>query len=128
MKQTYRHTLATFFFISCLPLSLSIYAQGTIEDYRRASTLRETYTGKVKNSGLRAHRIADTHRLWYSVFDGTKEVFKEVDADANTVTVLPGNPEPTKKTAYSRHPSTAHCRYSTVTRIYGYDMVVRNGS
>ncbi len=94
MKQTYRHTLATFFFISCLPLSLSIYAQGTIEDYRRASTLRETYTGKVKNSGLRAHRIADTHKLWYSVFDGTKEVFKEVDADANTVTVLPGNPEP----------------------------------
>jgi dipeptidyl aminopeptidase/acylaminoacyl peptidase len=72
---------------------LTISAQGTLDDYRRANSLRTTYSGKTKNSGVRVHLVPSTHRFWYSVWNGNKEVYKEVDADKRTVTLLPENPE-----------------------------------
>lgn len=71
-------------------------AQGTVDDYRRANNVRNLYSGKTKNSNVQAHAIAGSHKFWYSVWDGSKEVFKEVDADKRTVTLLPSNPEPPK--------------------------------
>jgi len=86
--------------ISLLSFSLissSLWAQGTLADYRRAFNIRSQYSGKVKNTNVRAHAINDTHRFWYAVFDGEKEVFKEVDADRLSVSILPGDPTPPRR-------------------------------
>ena len=68
-------------------------AQGTADDYRRAYAVRSKYSWKMANGDVKAHAIDQKHRFWYSVFDGKNTVYKEVDADANTVKLLPGNPE-----------------------------------
>ena len=86
----------SFFIYTSLLSSSGVYAQGTVDDYRRANGLRSLYSGKTKNCNVRPHSIEGTHRFWYSVWDGEREVFKEVDADKRTVTILSGNPEPPK--------------------------------
>ena len=68
-------------------------AQGTVDDYRRAYAVRSNYSWKMANGDVKAHAIDDKHQFWYSVFDGKNVVYKEVDADKNTVRLLPGNPE-----------------------------------
>ena len=75
-------------------LSSPLWAQGTLADYQRAFNIRSQFNGKVKNTNVQPHAIDGTHRFWYSVFDGEKSVFKEVDADKLTVTLLPGDPTP----------------------------------
>ena len=72
-------------------------AQGTKDDYLRAFALRGKYAWKMKNGDVDAHQIRGTHKFWYSVYDGQKQVFKEVDAEKNSVTLLPENPEPPRK-------------------------------
>ena len=72
-------------------------AQGTADDYRRAFAVCGKYSGKMKNGDVSPHAIRDTHKFWYSVYDGQKQVFKEVDAEKNTVTLLTENPEPPRK-------------------------------
>jgi len=72
----------------------SVVAQGTIEDYKRAYSLREKYSWKMANGDVNVHRIrGEKHKFWYSVFDGKKVVYKEVDAENNNITILPDNPE-----------------------------------
>jgi len=72
----------------------SVVAQGTIEDYKRAYSLREKYSWKMVNGDVNVHRIrGEKHKFWYSVFDGKKVVYKEVDAENNNITILPDNPE-----------------------------------
>ena len=68
-------------------------AQGTVADYRRADSVRYKYSWKVANSEVKVHRMRDGHKFWYSVWDGRKMVYKEVDADSNKVSILPENPE-----------------------------------
>ena len=68
-------------------------AQGTVEDYERAFSVRNRYSWKMKNGDVKAHAIRGTQRLWYSVYDGEKVVYKEVDAAQNKVTLLAENPE-----------------------------------
>ena len=70
-----------------------VLAQGTVEDYKRSAAIRGKYLGKVVNGDVRARVRHGEHKFWYSVFDGEKQVFKEVDADKNTVTLLTENPE-----------------------------------
>ena len=69
------------------------FAQGTLEDYKRANAVRVNYSWKMANGDVNVHRMGDSHRFWYSVWDGRQMVYKEVDADSNKVTVLPENPE-----------------------------------
>ena len=76
---------------------MTVSAQGTVDDYRRAYSLRERYSWKTKNTNVRVHAIEQSHCFWYSVWDGEKEVFKEVDADKQTVTLLTENPEKPRK-------------------------------
>ena len=71
----------------------SSFAQGTLEDYKRANTVRVNYSWKMANGDVNVHRMGDRHQFWYSVWDGRQMVYKEVDADSNKVTVLPENPE-----------------------------------
>jgi dipeptidyl aminopeptidase/acylaminoacyl peptidase len=68
-------------------------AQGTVADYRRADSVRYKYSWKVANSEVKVHRMRDGHKFWYSVWDGRKMVYKEVDADSNKVSILNENPE-----------------------------------
>ena len=78
----------------CAMVHGSAVAQGTVDDYKRAEALRGKYSGKVANGDVTVHRMrGQDHKFWYSVFDGEKQVYKEVDADKNQVTVLPENPE-----------------------------------
>ena len=76
-----------------LMLTLSVGAQGTKEDYQRAFAIGGKYSGKMTNRDVRVHVRHGEHKFWYSVYDGKTLVFKEVNADKNTVEVLPENPE-----------------------------------
>ena len=66
----------------------------TIKDaYQRAFGIGSRYSWKMKNGDVNVHKKRGTHSFWYSVYDGQKQVYKSVDADKNTVEVLPENPE-----------------------------------
>lgn len=97
------------YFVIIVALTIPItalWAQGTIADYRRAASLHNRYVGKMRNGNVRVHSVKDSHRFWYSICDGNKELFKEIDADNNSVSLLPGNPEPPRKsdvTGSQRH-------------------------
>ena len=71
----------------------SILGQGVIDNYRRAEAVRMKYSWKMANGDVNVHRMDNGHRFWYSVWDGEKMVYKEVDADSNKVRVLPESPE-----------------------------------
>ena len=61
-------------------------AQGTVDDYKRAEALRGKYSWKMANGDVSVHRRrGEAHKFWYSVYDGKETVYKEVDADRNTV-------------------------------------------
>lgn len=71
----------------------SVSAQGTIEDYKQAFATRGLYSGKMLYGDVKVHPIRDTSKFWYSVTTDTGTVYKEVNPDSNTVTILNGNPE-----------------------------------
>ena len=83
-------------------------AQGTVADYKRADSLRYKYSWKVANSEVKVHRMRDSHKFWYSVWDGRKMVYKEVDADSNKVSILPENPEKPQPRPQRRHDRRQH--------------------
>ena len=61
--------------------------------YKRAFGIGSKYSWKMKNGDASIHLKRGTHQFWYSVYDGQKQVYKSVDADKNTVEVIPENPE-----------------------------------
>ncbi|MBQ9558904.1 MAG: DPP IV N-terminal domain-containing protein [Bacteroidaceae bacterium] len=79
---------------AALLMCAAAFSQGTVEDYQRAFAIRGKYTSKMKYGDVRVHAIRGEHKFWYSCTGDTGQVFKEVDADQNTVRTLPGNPEP----------------------------------
>ncbi len=79
---------------SAPPLCSQPLAQATKADYQRAFGLSRQYSWKMKNGDVSAHRKGDAHVFWYSLYDGEKTIYKEVDADRNTVTLLNDSPEP----------------------------------
>ena len=52
-------------------VSSSGMAQGSVADYKRADSLRYKYSWKVANSDVKVHRMPNSHKFWYSVWDGT---------------------------------------------------------
>ena len=74
-------------------ITTSVVAQGTADDYKRAAAIRGKYSWKMANGDVKAHARRGEHKFWYSVYDGEKQVYKEVDADKNTVTLLTETPE-----------------------------------
>ena len=74
-------------------ITTSVVAQGTADDYKRAAAIRGKYSWKMANGDVKAHARRGEHKFWYSVYDGEKQVYKEVDADKNIVTLLTENPE-----------------------------------
>ena len=85
--------MKTILTLALLLSGTAALAQGTVDDYRRSSAIRSKYSNKMINGDVSVHRMRDGHKFWYSVFNGDSTVYKEVDADKNTVTMLPGNPE-----------------------------------
>ena len=80
MKPIRKTFLRSAFMLVALASVSQLSAQGTVEDYERAFSVRNRYSWKMKNGDVKAHAIRGTQRLWYSVYDGEKVVYKEVDA------------------------------------------------
>lgn len=72
--------------------------------YQRAFGIGSRYSWKMKNGDVNVHLKRGTHQFWYSVYDGKGQVYKLVDADKNTVKVLPENPEKLRQRPQWRGP------------------------
>ena len=73
--------------VFCL-CAASTFAQGTVDDYRRAYAVGAKYQGKMLNASVRAQAIDGTHQFWYTVQTADGTAYKLVDADANTCAPL----------------------------------------
>lgn len=84
MKAT---SLLTLAFIAAMPLTIS--AQGTIEDYNRAYSQRESYADKqVYFHHVNPTWIGDSHKFWYVRNTPEGEKYVIVDADKSERTSL----------------------------------------
>ena len=74
--------------LALLTACLYGYGQGTVEDYKRAYSIRGKYSGKMLNGDVRAHAIDGTHKFWYT--ETTKEgtAYKLIDSDNQQLTDL----------------------------------------
>ena len=60
----------------------TLVAQGTVEDYKRAYSLRGKFTSdKVYYSGVLPRWIGDTHTFWYVRHTPEGDCYVKVDAD-----------------------------------------------
>ena len=75
-----------FLFLSLI--SMSVYSQGGIDDYKRAYSIRGKYTGKMLNGDVRPHSIDGSHKFWYSVTGKEGMEYKLVDSDKKNITSL----------------------------------------
>ncbi len=67
----------------------NLVAQGTVEDYKRAYSLRGKFTSdKVYYSGVSPRWIGDTHTFWYVRHTPEGDRYVKVDADKQTRTDL----------------------------------------
>lgn len=77
------------------------FAQGTVEDYKRAYSIRGKYSNKVTGN-VTANRYGynnpkqNTH-FWYSTHNGDSTVYYEVNSKTGEKTLLPGNPNPPRR-------------------------------
>ncbi|MCM1311347.1 MAG: S9 family peptidase [Bacteroides sp.] len=60
------------------------FAQGTVEDYKRAFAIRGKYSNKMIHGNVDAHAIAGTQKFWYSDRDTEGTIYTVVDAKNNT--------------------------------------------
>ncbi|MBR3530387.1 MAG: prolyl oligopeptidase family serine peptidase [Bacteroidaceae bacterium] len=99
----------SFLIISSSFITLTATAQGTIQDYKNAYAIRGKYSNKMTYGNVRIlpnrrRSEENPHTFIYSVQSDTGTVYKKVDADANTVTILPGNPEPPRRNRQNQGP------------------------
>ncbi len=88
-----------------LLMATTATAQGTADDYKQAFATRGKYSGKMTGGDVSVHRKwGEPHKFWYSVYDGKETVYKEVDAEQNTVTLLKENPQPPRRRPQWRGP------------------------
>jgi dipeptidyl aminopeptidase/acylaminoacyl peptidase len=67
-----------------------LYAQGAIEDYRRALSLPEKYKHATLNADINPRWIDDSHKFWYvRETSGGKEEYVIVDAEKKNRTIMP---------------------------------------
>ena len=94
----------SFFILHSSFFTPTASAQGTVNDYKNAYAIRGKYSNKMTYGNVRVinqnrrRGENEPHTFYYSVQSDTGLVYKKVDADANTVTILPGNPEPPRRT------------------------------
>ena len=72
-----------------LAVAGSALAQGTVEDYKRAYSLRGKFSSdKVYYSGVSPRWIGNTHTFWYVRHTPEGDRYVKVDADKQTRTDL----------------------------------------
>lgn len=71
-----------------LSVSCMLFAQGTIDDYKRAFTLQETYKNAVPNARI-TPRWIDDNRFWYIRETADGEEYVVVDALEKRKTIMP---------------------------------------
>ena len=83
---------------AALITALTASAQGTVEDYKRAYSIRGKYSNKMINGNVTANNYFNNEEkenfFWYSTFDGEKTVYYDVNKTTGEKTLLPGNPIP----------------------------------
>ena len=108
-----KHSFFLYFSLFTLHFSLftlTASAQGTVNDYKNAYAIRGKYSNKMTYGNVRVinqnrrRGENEPHTFYYSVQSDTGLVYKKVDADANTVTILPSNPEPPRRNWQNRGP------------------------
>ena len=74
----------------CIALSANVLAwsQGTVEDYKRAYSVRSKMSGKILHGDVRAHAIEGTHKFWYSETGTEGANYKLVDCETAEVSDL----------------------------------------
>lgn len=77
--------LSTFLFFV---LALSVFAQGTTEDYNRAFSLSEKFKDKVFYSNVNPQWIGSTNRFWYVRNTPSGKTYMLTDAAKKTKTLL----------------------------------------
>ncbi len=74
--------------VSCLLMAFLTcayaYAQGTVEDYRRANTLYGKYAGKAVNTDLSPHQVYGEEAFWYVVQTEGKREYRLLNAASVT--------------------------------------------
>ena len=79
-----RKLLIAVFFLS----SLLSNAQGQLEDYRRAYSVRGKMSGKMLHGDVRINKVRNSHKFWYTETGSDGMNYKLVDCDAQTVSPL----------------------------------------
>ena len=64
------------------------FAQGTVEDYRRANALYGKYAGKVVNADLSPHRVDGEEAFWYVIQANGKREYRLLNAESMTENLL----------------------------------------
>lgn len=80
-----KKVLSTFLFFA---LVLSVFAQGTTEDYNRAFSLSEKFKDKVFYSNVNPQWIGNTNRFWYVRNTPSGKTYMLTDAAKKTKTLL----------------------------------------
>ena len=95
------------YLMALLLASAAVQAQGTVDDYKRAYSIRHKYNNKVTGNVV-AHlyygnKKQDTH-MWCSTFNGDSTVYYDVNIATGEKTLLPGNPVPPRRPRQNRGP------------------------
>jgi dipeptidyl aminopeptidase/acylaminoacyl peptidase len=67
----------------------TLFAQGTMEDYKRALSLPEKYKNAVPNSNIMPRWIDDSHKFWYIKDTPEGEKYVIADAVKKNITAMP---------------------------------------
>ncbi len=67
--------------------TLTVSAQGTVQDYKNAFAIRGKYSNKMTNGNVSAHRRGESN-FWYSVFNGDETLYYEVNAKTGEKTII----------------------------------------
>ena len=75
-------------FAALAACTLMAYGQGTVEDYKRAYSIRGKYSGKMLHGDVKANAIGKTHKFWYTETGNAGTAYKLIDCDKLTTTPL----------------------------------------
>ncbi|MBR5963001.1 MAG: DPP IV N-terminal domain-containing protein [Bacteroidaceae bacterium] len=79
----------TSLFLLLLTLTLSLAAQGTLDDYNRAYSMRQRFgSDKVLNANIEPHWVGDSHSFWYILNTSKGNDYLLLDADKGTAKPL----------------------------------------
>ena len=84
--------------------TLTVSAQGTVQDYKNAFAIRGKYSNKMTNGNVSAHRRGESN-FWYSVFNGDETLYYEVNAKTGEKTIIE---DPTPRHRPERRDGTQH--------------------